>query len=211
MHPCLRRGGELRTVLLAIGLSMAGQASAVADDPQPANELLVVDCERNGAIWLVHMPGVAQELRLSREQVEQTQQWRRELEAEHRKLLRPLIGGQGPDHERRREQRQEQARQITRGYNRRVVDLLDDRQAARLNELYVRLLGPRALYIDRVADYLQLQLEQRARLRRAAEQPDTDVTELLEILTPEQLVRFGQMQGQPFAFPQPKFIRLIPD
>jgi hypothetical protein len=158
------------------------------------------------------MDGVAKELALTPEQTRQFALWADELDAETRRLLRGLLGGTGPEHEQRAAEKHRQAAAVTEAFHRRVVERLEPRQCIRLDELYVRLLGPRALFEPRIVARLGLSTMQQQALRDAIGSGANLPTEekLLGLLTEAQRRQLREMRGDPFTFPQPRFMPLRP-
>ena len=203
---------EICASLLAAS-SALGQAPGVpaAKDVVPA-ESLCVHGGSNGALWLVRMDHVAQELALTPEQTRQFTLWADELNAETRRLLRGLRGGTGPEHEQRAAEKHRQAATVTEAFHRRVVERLDAQQRARLDELYIRFLKRRALFEPRIVARLALNASQQQALREAlgsGENPPP-YEKLLELLTDAQRQQLTAMQGRPFTFPEPHLIHVQP-
>lgn len=214
-----KRGGDAgvghRTHVSVAGLTvcallLTGSSMCRADSPDTARDPLTLHA-RGGAIWLVQFTEVADELGLTPEQRRQTRLWRDEVDAEQRRLFNRLFGGQGPEHDRLMTRRREQERALIVEYNRQVLALLDEDQVRRLDELYVQCLGVRALFNERIATRLQLDDQQRTRLREAAAARLGEPSKLFEILTPEQRARHEAMTGQPFAVPPAALIEPFPD
>jgi hypothetical protein len=182
-----------------------------ASHPAPPESLCVYG-GGNGALWLVRMDSVAKELALTPDQARQFTRWAEELSAEQRAIARALRSGQGPAYEQRAAEKRRHAAELNETYHRQVVEQLDQRQRTRLDELYIRRLGPRALFESRIVARLALSEAQQQALRNAGgsgEDPPP-YEKRLELLTEPQRQRLTAMQGDPFAFPQPRFIRLEP-
>jgi hypothetical protein len=169
---------------------------------------LCVQNARSGAFWLAQLPGIAGEIRLTKDQLQQLSALRDELRAERRRLYGRIFGGTGAEHDRLVAERRKKEAAITIEMNRRVVALLDDKQRKRLDQLYVQFLGPRFFLDTGIADRLGITLSQQKELAAAVRAKQGKLSELLEILNPSQRAEFRDMRGTSFAFPQPVKIRI---
>ncbi|MDW8051920.1 MAG: Spy/CpxP family protein refolding chaperone [Armatimonadota bacterium] len=165
------------------------------------------------AAMLLERADVQRELNLTEQQKAQLRQMREALRAA-REELRNL-----PPEERR--QRMQELRQK---YD--PVNVLTEAQRKRLRELELQAMGPMAFLNPEVADALKLTQEQRARLRAIANEFFNQMRQqfqaggfgqgqvaqqlrqareqveqrMLQVLTPQQLQQWQQMQGKPFQF-----------
>jgi len=166
-----------------------------------------------GALWLVHMGTVAQELGLRPDQRAQFAAWVEQLRAEIRKAARGQLGaGDDPASQQRMAEKQRQIDALTDQFHRQVVAELDDRQRVRLDELYLRFVGPFALLEPHVAARLEVSAAQQQALRDAVSAasgawvPD----DLLKVLSDPQRQEWKNLQGRPFEFPQPRQFQRAP-
>jgi len=208
---------QVRTVVAALLVAVCavrGLTAGVrsADDTATAEPLCIYGGS-NGALYLIQMHEVARELALTPAQTQQLTRLAEELRAETRRLGRGLLGGgTGPQDAQRAADKARQAAAITETFHRRALEGLARAQQIRLDELYVRYLGPRALFEPRVAARVGLSASQQQALRDAVTSRPTPppFEELLKQLTADQYERLAALQGRPFSFPKPQFIQSEP-
>ena len=192
---------------LALALTVISTARGQTDDWQRPGALSLYGGS-SGTIWLVRIGPVRRELRLTKEQAAKADELCEELRAESRRLFAGTIGGQGPEHQRRIAQCRKRDAALTVDFNRQTLKLLTESQARRLNELYIRFLGPRALFAPRIVARLKIDDGQQKALADAVRDGKRSLEPLLKILNRQQRRRFEQMCGAPFEFPQPKLLHL---
>ncbi len=180
-------------------------------DSHTEAEPLCISGGGSGALWLVQVDGVARELALTPGQIQQFARWADELRAQMRRFRAEVLGNQSVDPDRTVAERGRDVAAVEEAFHRRVVARLDRAQQVRLDELYVRYLGPRALFEPRVVARLGLSSAQQEALRdavRAGARPPEE--ELLKHLTGPQREHLSTLLGRPFTFPKPRFIQVQP-
>jgi hypothetical protein len=175
---------------------------------EPPREVLCIHSENNGALWLVQMETVANELQLTPEQRETFATWSREANLQSNRLFAVFRTRETPASEQEQTEARQKSAQMVSGFHQRVVAALDARQVRRLDELFLRSLGPRLFFFSPLTDQLKVTDSQRTALREVLKQDDRSHEKLLEVLEPAQRAELERLQGEPFDFPVPKFINL---
>ena len=181
-----------------------------ADAPpmEPPREVLCIHSENNGALWLVQMETVANELQLTPDQRETFATWSREANLQSNRLFAAFRTGEVPATEPARTEARKKSAHLVRDFHQRVVDALDARQVRRLDELFLQSLGPRLFFFSPLIERLKVTEAQRLALREVLNQEDRSYEKLLEVLVPAQRAELERLQGEQFDFPVPKFIDL---
>jgi hypothetical protein len=180
-----------------------------------------------GISWLVYIPEVQKELRVSDSQQSSLLQLFREMGQKAEALRTQDLP---------REERGKRFAEFRAEYDRNIAGILDRKQFARLKELDVQRDGTRALLREDVQEDLRLTADQRGRIdqvfenlgiafraayqgfengatmsdsqreearRKFEEVKATTDARLMGVLTDSQKRQFQSLQGAPFKFPPP--------
>lgn len=180
---------------------------------------------------LLRMPEVQKELKLDQTQVELLQQLNKEIDDKRGAMFQ---GFRDLTDEQRREKFQSlrpQMEKLQEDQEKKVAEILDPKQSARLKQLSLQRAGANALGRPEVQTELKFTADQKAKFMAAqqaagesfralfqqgGERPSPEKfaeirkandAKLLAVLTDAQKKQFEAMQGAPFTFPAPQFGR----
>jgi hypothetical protein len=204
------RGWGACAAVVSLGLVACRPSASV---PSPAtverpDEVLCIHSENNGALWLVQMETVARELQLTEKQQDLFATWSREAVLQTNRLIAQWRADEDSASEQQTTESRKKSEELVKGFHRQVVAALEPPQVRRLDELFLRYLGPRLFFFQPLTKRLEITASQMSKLNEVLKNDYGSYEKLLEVLTPAQHDALDKLLGEPFDFPTPETLRL---